>query len=108
MHVPSGWTSVSVLRFGVAIVLIFFSGAGSSLRMVAQESPAAPSASQTPLPPTEIKKESPSGAPSSQEAQPNGELASQDHPATFKVRVNLVLVRVVVRDNKGQIVPNLK
>lgn len=30
-----------------------------------------------------------------------------DSPATFKVRVNLVLVRVVVRDSQGQIVTNL-
>lgn len=36
------------------------------------------------------------------------EVSSQDAPATFKVRVNLVLVRVVVRDSKGKIVPNLK
>ncbi len=28
--------------------------------------------------------------------------------ATFKVRVNLVLVRVVVRDDKGKVVPNLR
>src|SRR5882762_1088151 len=36
------------------------------------------------------------------------EVSSHDTPATFKVRVNLVLVRVVVRDSKGKIVPNLK
>jgi VWFA-related protein len=36
------------------------------------------------------------------------EVSSHDTPATFKVRVNLVLVRVVVRDSKGKIVPGLK
>ena len=36
------------------------------------------------------------------------EVSSHDTPATFKVRVNNVLVRVVVRDGKGQIVPGLK
>jgi VWFA-related protein len=36
------------------------------------------------------------------------EVSSHDAPATFKVRVNLVLVRVVVRDAQGGIVPNLK
>src|SRR6266436_8275630 len=36
------------------------------------------------------------------------EVSSHDTPATFKVRVNLVLVRVVVRDARGKIVPNLK
>jgi VWFA-related protein len=36
------------------------------------------------------------------------EVSSHDGPATFKVRVNLVLVRVVVRDSQGKVVPNLK
>jgi len=34
-------------------------------------------------------------------------VASRDTAPTFKVRVNLVLVRVVVRDQQGKIVPNL-
>lgn len=38
----------------------------------------------------------------------NSELSSQDRPATFKVRVNEVLMRVVVRDQKGQVVTNLR
>jgi VWFA-related protein len=38
----------------------------------------------------------------------NQEVASRDTPTTFKVRVNLVLVRVVVRDANGKVVPNLK
>ncbi|HTQ59076.1 MAG TPA: hypothetical protein VMI32_02565, partial [Candidatus Solibacter sp.] len=33
---------------------------------------------------------------------------AHDSPATFKVRVNLVLVRVVVRDTDGKVVTNLK
>ena len=36
------------------------------------------------------------------------EVSSQDAPATFKVRVNNVLVRVVVRDSQGRVVSNLK
>jgi VWFA-related protein len=36
------------------------------------------------------------------------EVSSHDTPTTFKVRVNLVLVHVVVRDSKGKIVTNLK
>src|SRR6266404_1724398 len=36
------------------------------------------------------------------------EVSTRDTPPTFRVRVNLVLVRVVVRDSNGQIVPNLK
>jgi VWFA-related protein len=35
------------------------------------------------------------------------EVETRDTPATFKVRVNLVLVRVVVRDSSGKVVENL-
>jgi hypothetical protein len=35
------------------------------------------------------------------------EMSSRDTAPTFKVRVNLVLVRVVVRDPKGNVVPGL-
>ena len=38
----------------------------------------------------------------------NDEMVSHDSPAAFKVNVNLVLVRVVVRDASGQVVMNLK
>ncbi len=37
----------------------------------------------------------------------NEEVSSRDTPTTFKVRVNLVLVRVVVRDSQGKVVSNL-
>jgi VWFA-related protein len=47
----------------------------------------------------------PSQTPSSGDT---AEVSSHDGPATFKVRVNLVLVRVVVRDAQGKVVPNLK
>ena len=36
------------------------------------------------------------------------EVSTKDTPATFRVRVNNVLVRVVVRDAKGKVVSNLK
>ena len=51
-----------------------------------------------------------SAAKSSQEspAREVQEVSSQDTPATFKVRVNNVLVRVVVRDSQGKVIPNLK
>ena len=56
-------------------------------------------------------------APAKSEAQPataqtavndSSELSTRDTPPTFRVRVNLVLVRVVVRDNSGKVVTNLK
>lgn len=52
----------------------------------------------------------PQPPPKSQSANPNesAELSSHDTAPTFKVRVNLVLVRVVVRDRQGHAVPNLQ
>jgi VWFA-related protein len=38
----------------------------------------------------------------------NEEIVSRDTPTTFKVRVNVVLVRVVVRDSNGKVITNLK
>ena len=61
---------------------------------------------------TNSSKAAQSGA--SQEAQKpasqgsSQEIASHDSPATFKVRVNLVFVRVVVRDLNGKVITNLK
>ncbi|MGC2283771.1 MAG: VWA domain-containing protein [Candidatus Acidiferrum sp.] len=63
--------------------------------------PAAPAASPAAQMPAEPAKPQP---PSSDD---NAELTSRDTAPTFKVRVNLVLVRVVVRDQQGRVVPNL-
>jgi len=49
-----------------------------------------------------------SPTPSASSSSNTAEVSSHDTPATFKVRVNLVLVRVVVRDAQGNVVPNLK
>ena len=73
---------------------------------------AAQAPAQTPTPATaqdqaaqSDKSAQPAQGPASADTQ---EVSSRDTPATFKVRVNNVLVRVVVRDAKGNIVPNLK
>ena len=50
----------------------------------------------------------PSSAPQSESKQNSAELTSRDEPATFKVNVKLVLVRVVVRDADGRAVGNLR
>jgi VWFA-related protein len=47
-------------------------------------------------------------APKPDAKAPNDEIVSHDSPAMFKVRVNVVLVRVVVRDSNGKVVTNLK
>ena len=69
---------------------------------------------QTPPPPdppassTATQAPSEPVRPSSQGANENTELSSRDTAPTFRVRVNLVLVRVVVRDQQGKVVPNLR
>ncbi len=60
-----------------------------------QDAPAKTDSTATPTP-----------APS--QNAPNEEVSSRETPTTFKVHVNLVLVRVVVRDRQGKIVSNLK
>jgi VWFA-related protein len=63
-----------------------------------------------PPPPNPPAANSDSAAKPSQEtpAREVQEVSSRDTPATFKVHVNNVLVRVVVRDSRGKVVPNLK
>jgi VWFA-related protein len=49
-----------------------------------------------------------SNAPPPQAASNGAEITSEDKPTTFKLRVNVVEVHVVVRDAKGNAVPGLK
>jgi VWFA-related protein len=68
----------------------------------AQTPPTTSQASQAP--PADASQ----NAPKPEVKNTNDEIVAHDSPATFKVRVNLVLVRVVVRDNNGKVVANLK
>jgi len=74
----------------------------SGKRTVAQE-PAPPPA-QAASPKTDATSKHAQSPP----ATDNQEVSSRDTPTTFKVRVNLVLVRVVVRDASGKVVSGLK
>jgi VWFA-related protein len=67
----------------------------------------APSPASSPEQSSSPKPDS-SQQPGSQVQANNPEVSSQDGPPTFKVRVNLVLVRVIVRDAQGKVVPNLR
>jgi VWFA-related protein len=60
--------------------------------------------------PTKTEAQAPASKSSATQTPANdtSEVSTRDTPPTFRVRVNLVLVRVVVRDSNGQIVPNLK
>jgi VWFA-related protein len=64
--------------------------------------PDAPSATVTVQVPAEPAK------PQTPASSDNTEVSSRDTAPTFKVRVNLVLVRVVVRDQQGHVVSNLQ
>jgi len=68
-------------------------GCWAACQLQAQEAPA--------------KSEAP--APAAQApGNETSEVSTRDTPPTFRVRVNLVLVRVVVRDSGGKVVTNLK
>ena len=74
-----------------------------SVPLLAQNPPPTP----PPAPPATAANPD-SGKPAAPPEQDGKEFSSQDTPATFKVRVNNVLVRVVVRDLRGKVVSNLK
>ena len=57
-------------------------------------------------PPSQPGKPSDTASPS--QSSSTAEVVTRDSAATFRVRVNLVLVRVVVRDQNGKVVDNLK
>ena len=65
---------------------------------------------RSPTPPQDApaKTDSTAKSPAAPAPTQGEEVSSHETPTTFKVRVNLVLVRVVVRDAHGKIVPNLK
>jgi VWFA-related protein len=96
------WSSKGLPRI-VRLTLIrgVFSFAGLLLPCAQAQSPTAQSPQ---APPADTSQNAPKPEPKNT----NDEIVAHDSPATFKVRVNLVLVRVVVRDDKGKVVSNLK
>src|SRR6266487_2665186 len=88
-------------RFSLVVLFLCLSIFGN--RLCAQTPPPAPPPQDTSGTTDSTPKSAP--APASGDSQ---EVSSRDTPTTFKVRVNLVLVRVVVRDAQGNVVPNLK
>ncbi len=72
-------------------------------RAIAQAPAPAPPASDT-SPKTDAASKPAKSPPSND----NQEVSTRDTPTTFRVRVNLVLVRVVIRDASGKVVSGLK
>ena len=85
----------------VFFAFVLMNGLGSLLRAQTPPPPDPPAASPAPQAPAEPAKPQTTGSGD------GAELSSRDTAPTFKVRVNLVLVRVVVRDQQGKVVPNL-
>jgi VWFA-related protein len=88
-------------RWKCVFLLALLAGVSASVRAQTPTSPDPPSASPSVQTPREPAK------PQAPAAGDSSEVSSRDTAPTFKVRVNLVLVRVVVRDQQGKVVPNL-
>ena len=88
-------------RRSTCVCLLLLTGVSASIRAQTPTSPDPPSASPSAEAPREPLK------PQEPAASDSAEVSSRDTAPTFKVRVNLVLVRVVVRDQQGKVVPNL-
>ena len=97
MRVPVGWASNNLPR---TVCFVFFGGIFSFVGLPVARAQAPSATPQTPqAPPADTSQ----NAPKPDAKASNDEIVSHDSPATFKVRVNLVLVRVVVRDNNGKV-----
>jgi VWFA-related protein len=78
-----------------------------------QSSPASQSSQTSPSSGSTNTSQDPATAPAppaadNKPAQPKAELTSRDTTTTFKLRVNLVQVKTIVRDSKGNLVKDLK
>jgi VWFA-related protein len=87
----------------LTVIVLFCYFLISGTRAVAQTPATATPTQDAPAKADSTVKPEPAPAPSDKQ-----EVSSHDAPTTFKVRVNLVLVRVVVRDAQGKVVSNLK
>src|SRR5712664_4884164 len=88
------FTRRTISAFWLASLTAF---CAASMHAQAQE---APPKTEAPAAPTK--------APATQAPNDSPEVSTRDSAATFRVRVNLVLVRVVVRDGSGKVIANLK
>ncbi|HVO57856.1 MAG TPA: VWA domain-containing protein [Dongiaceae bacterium] len=102
MHLaPRSTRFPSGFRAPLRAVLLFALGAFAPFLATAQDPP-------PPAAPSQSTPATPNSNPDKQAPTSTAEVVTRDAEATFKVRVNLVQVRVVVRDQNGKVVDNLK
>ena len=92
----------------VAVFVLSFAGLAGAR---AQDNPATPGTAQpsaTGAVESGGKKTDATVGAQEAKTEPKAEVSSRDTQTTFKLRVNLVQVKVVVRDNKGELVRDLK
>jgi VWFA-related protein len=99
----------SIQRFALLCMVFALGAAASFAQSPAQvPSPNQPAPQAAPQQPASTAPEPvPAPPPAIDEQRPKDEVTTSDMPATFKVHVNLVQVRVVVRDGNGKIIPDL-
>src|SRR6266446_6302192 len=90
--------------FRTIILVVFACCLPLSVVRLSAQSPPPPSPPQDAI----VKTDSTAKSPPAPAPAQGEEVSTHDTPTTFKVRVNLVLVRVVVRDARGKIVRDLK
>src|SRR5437762_10477451 len=92
-HVCHRYLRSCTIHIGLLVLLVsYFGGFRSALAQTA--------APQTATPQTATPQRAADKNPA--------EMSSHDTPATFKAKVNLVLVPVVVRDSQGEAIGNLR
>src|SRR5260370_26587559 len=96
----------SLLLPGFRLIILIVFGCCLSLsgNRVSAQTPAPPSPPQD----APAKTDSTANSPPAVVTGQNEEVSSHDTPTTFKVRVNLVLVRGVVRDSQCKIISNVE
>jgi hypothetical protein len=99
MRVQPAYAKWSWRLRALAVLAMAASGAGA---ICAQDSATAPASSSKSSTDTPASPQTKSGADA------KTELSSKDTNTTFKLRVNLVQVKVVVRDEKGNPIRDLK
>jgi VWFA-related protein len=107
VFLPFGSIRKFALLCPVFVLVVAVSFAQAPAQSPPASQPPPPVASEQPASVTPAPQPAPTPPPAVDEQRPKDEVTTSDTPATFKVHVNLVQVRVVVRDASGKIIPDL-